>query len=376
MEQIAKEIKGMTATELAQWTVDNAPNSAAKAIAEKVLARIKELDARNFFNKPVAVLNRDDLRWRGRFRYAVNFSYGHFQFAGLKNGKAHSNTGTRYITILHELLHAATVPALSANGKEFNDLSVVLNKVKKQIDADVKAGKQHPFLTYIANYNTNTVKNVKELVAWGLTDPNFQDYLTTIKVGNTNALTRMVEIFRKLLGLDVQYETALDAVVRAADSLLETSTDVTEKAIGKIGSKTVAPVKTKSAFEQKENYVTADEIFKMQQRAYDEFKNTKEFKESQQRIEDAQEEFNKRFQAVEQESVRLLKASPEFKKSIESLHIELSTSLEKFDELKQNLDSKEIEKEELNSKIYTLEQNIQVLSNCDSKSNELLLKAF
>jgi len=246
MEQIAKEIKGMTATELAQWTVDNAPNSAAKAIAEKVLARIKELDARNFFNKPVAVLNRDDLRWRGRFRYAVNFSYGHFQFAGLKNGKAHSNTGTRYITILHELLHAATVPALSANGKEFNDLSVVLNKVKKQIDADVKAGKQHPFLTYIANYNTNTVKNVKELVAWGLTDPNFQDYLTTIKVGNTNALTRMVEIFRKLLGLDVQYETALDAVVRAADSLLETSTDVTEKAIGKIGSKTVAPVKPKS----------------------------------------------------------------------------------------------------------------------------------
>ena len=245
MEQIAKEIKGMTATELAQWTVDNAPNSAAKAIAEKVLARIKELDARNFFNKPVAVLNRDDLRWRGRFRYALNFSYGHFQFAGLKNGKAHLNTGTRYITILHELLHAATVPALSAEGKEYNDLTVVLDKVKKQIAADKKAGKTHPIFDVIAG-GSNTVKNVKELIAWGLTHPEFQDYLTTVKVGNTNALTRMVEIFRKLLGLDVKYETALDAVVRAADSLLETSTDVTEKAIGKIGSKTVAPVKPKS----------------------------------------------------------------------------------------------------------------------------------
>jgi hypothetical protein len=240
LEQIAKEIKGMTGTQLAQWAVDNAPNSAAKAIAEKVLIRIKELDARGFFDKPVAILNRDDLKYRGRFSYALNFSYGNFKFAGLKNGKAHSNTGTRYITILHELLHAATVPALSAQGKEYNDLTVVLDKVKKQIAADKRAGKTHPIFSVIAG-GSNTIKDVKELITWGLTHPEFQDYLTKVKVGDTNALTRMVQIFRKLLGLDVKYETALDAVVRAADTLLEMPTEATEKAIGRsIGAKKAA----------------------------------------------------------------------------------------------------------------------------------------
>ena len=241
MEEIAKEIKGMTATELAQWAVDNAPNSAAKAIAEKVLIRIKELDARNFFDKPVEVLNRDNLTYRGRFTYALNFSYGRLKFAGLKNGKAHSGTGTRYITILHELLHAVTVPALSTRGKDYNDLTVVLNKVKKQINEDQKAGKKHPVFDKIKR-GANTIQNVKELISWGLTDPEFQDYLSKVKVGETNALNRMVEIFRKFLGLDVKYQTALDAVVKTTDNILETPTETIEKGIGRgIGTKKVAP---------------------------------------------------------------------------------------------------------------------------------------
>jgi hypothetical protein len=246
MEEIAKEIKGMTATQLAQWAVDNAPNSAAKAIAEKVLVRIKELDERGFFRKPVEVLNRSDLKYRGRFTYALDFSYGELKFAGLKNGKAHRNTGTRYITILHELLHAVTVPALSTSGKEYNDLTVVLNKVKKQIAADQRAGKTHPIFGRIAG-GANTIQNVKELISWGLTDPEFQDYLSTVKVGDTNALTRMVEIFRKFLGLDAKYETALDAVVRATDTILDTPTELIEKGIGRsIGIKKAAPKPTPS----------------------------------------------------------------------------------------------------------------------------------
>jgi hypothetical protein len=326
MEEIAKEIHGMTATQLAQWAIDNAPNSAAKAISEKVLVRIKELDERGFFRKPVQVLNRDDLSFRGRFTYALNFSYGELKFAGLKNGKAHRNTGTRYITILHELLHAVTVPALRGAGKEANDLAVVLDKVKKQIDADKKAGKTHPIFDRIAG-GANTIQNIKELISWGLTDPDFQNYLSTVKVGNTNALTRMVEIFRKFLGLDAKYETALDTVVRATDSILEMPTETIEKMVGTIGTKKAAPIKPaaqaatrkKSTLEQKENYVTADEIFKMQREAYDEFRNTEEFKKSQKRIEDAQKEFNDRYQAVVNEAIRLLREQPQFKDVLDDL---------------------------------------------------------
>jgi len=247
-EQIAKEIHGMTATQLAQWAVDNAPNSAAKAIAEKILIRVKELDERGFFTKPVNVMNRDKLKFRGKFSYNIgkDYRFGYFTFTGLKNGKAHSGTGTRYITILHELLHSVTTATLDPSflgkrSKEANDLQVVLDKVKKQMKADQAAGRTHPIIERIKTNQTNTVKDIMELVSWGLTDPDFQDYLSKVKVGNTNALTRMVEIFRKLLGLDVQYETALDTVVRTADTILETPFEQIEKELGPIGSKKVAP---------------------------------------------------------------------------------------------------------------------------------------
>jgi len=242
--EIAKEIHGMTATQLAQWAVDNAPNSAAKAIAEKVLVRVKELDERGFFKQPVKVMNRDDLTFRGKFNYnpGKDYRYGYFTFAGLKNGKEHSRTGTRYITILHELLHSVTTATLDPSflggkSKEANDLQVVLDKVKKQIKADQAAGRTHPIIERIRVNKTNTVKDIMELVSWGLTDPDFQDYLSKVKVGNTNALTRMVEIFRKLLGLDAKYETALDTVVRTADTILDTPFEQIEKELGPIGSK-------------------------------------------------------------------------------------------------------------------------------------------
>jgi hypothetical protein len=242
--EIAKEIHGMTATQLAQWAVDNAPNSAAKAIAEKVLVRVKELDERGFFKQPVKVMNRDDLTFRGKFSYnpGNNYRYGYFTFAGLKNGKEHRTTGTRYITILHELLHSVTTATLDPSflgkkSKEANDLQVVLDKVKKQIKADQAAGRTHPIIERIRVNKTNTVKDIMELVSWGLTDPDFQDYLSKVKVGNTNALTRMVEIFRKLLGLDAKYETALDTVVRTADTILDTPFEQIEKELGPIGSK-------------------------------------------------------------------------------------------------------------------------------------------
>ena len=248
MEEIAKEIKGMTATQLAQWAVDNAPNSAAKAIAEKILDRVKELDQRGFFTKPVQVMNRDDLKFRGKFTYNLgkNYRFGYFTFAGLKNGKPHLGTGTRYIMILHELLHSVTTPTLdpsflAGKSKEANELKIVLDKVKKQMKADQAAGRTHPIIERIRINKTNTVKDIMELVSWGLTDPDFQDYLSKVKVGETNALTRMVEIFRKLLGLDAKYETALDTVVRAADTILETPFEQIEKDLGAIGSKQVAP---------------------------------------------------------------------------------------------------------------------------------------
>jgi GNAT superfamily N-acetyltransferase len=229
-EKIAKEINGLTIPELAQWSIDNAPNSAARAVAIKVKKIVDEFATKNMFPDTVKVKNGTS-RWksgtRGRtsYRYSprgVKFS---LDFNGvLANGEADRLTGTNYITVLHELLHVATTGELQfigQNSQAYKDLAIILAKVRKQVKEDIAAGKKSPVLSKIAA-GSNTIKNVKELVSWGLTDTDFQLYLRDIKVGKKNNLFNdLVEAFRKLLGINEEYETALEAVVRATDQILE-----------------------------------------------------------------------------------------------------------------------------------------------------------
>jgi hypothetical protein len=142
------------------------------------------------------------------------FSYK-VRLNGLKNGKGDSYTGTRYPTILHELLHVATTTQLyyQPNSKEANDLAVLLKIVKDQVRLDIKNNKSHPAITRILR-KANTLKNIKEIITWGLTDSDFQDYLSQIKVGKTNGFSKLVNIVRNLFGLNQNYDTALESIMR------------------------------------------------------------------------------------------------------------------------------------------------------------------
>lgn len=226
LEQIAGEVQGMKVIELSQWAVDNAPNKAAKEISNKVLNRIKEFDKLNLYPRPIRILNDSQYNTKGtRGAHAWVANTNGFELRlrlnGLVNGKAQRNTGTRYITILHELIHSATSIQVrfGQNNKLVNDLQVLYKTVKKQIDLDIKSGKKNPILDRILG-GANTIKNSDELLAWGLTDEDFQNYLSTIKIGKRNGYSRLVEIVRNLFGISADYETALEAVMRSGESLL------------------------------------------------------------------------------------------------------------------------------------------------------------
>jgi hypothetical protein len=228
-EKIAKEIDGITIPELAQWTIDNAPNSAAKAVATRVKKVIDSLNAKRMVPKRVGVRNGKS-RWTSGRRGVTSTLSGpsgttfQLEFNGVDaNGDADTSTGTSYVTILHELLHVATngeLRLLKDTSPIYKDLNKVLAKVRKQVRLDVAAGKKSPILSRIGR-GANTIKNPRELVAWGLTDTDFQLYLKNIKVGKKNNLfNELVDVFRRLLGINEEYETALEAVIRSTDEIL------------------------------------------------------------------------------------------------------------------------------------------------------------
>lgn len=243
-EQIAKEIDGLTIPELAQWTIDNAPNSAAKMVATKVKKVMDGLAGKNMFPQKVKVRNGGS-RWKTGTRGETSTTYGPsgtkfgLAFNGVDaSGQADRLTGANYITILHELLHVATngeLRILADTSPIYKDLAKILAKVKKQVREDIAAGKKSPALTRIAR-GANTVKNPRELVSWGLTDTDFQLYLKDIKVGKQkNLFNELVDVFRRLLGINAEYETALEAVVRATDQILEKPVTDLAAEIGKTG---------------------------------------------------------------------------------------------------------------------------------------------
>ena len=227
-EVIAQEIQGLSIPDLAQWAVNNAPNDAAKAIAQRVSDRINEFRTKKVYPEKVRVLNNTQ-RWKSGTRgkvdlisvKGVGFSMK-MGFNGTENGKADSRTGTRYSTILHELVHAATVPQIffAPNSKSVNDLKVLYNKVNDQIKKDQASGDSKDMINRILR-GSNTMQNPAELMAWGLTDSKFQTYLSGIKVGDKTAFQKLVDVVRQVLGLSKDYESALDSLVKITGEMMD-----------------------------------------------------------------------------------------------------------------------------------------------------------
>jgi hypothetical protein len=72
------------------------------------------------------------------------------------------------------------------------------------------------------------MRDVDEVLAWGLTNPEYQSYLATIRVTpKQSAFTKFAEVLRNLLGLDPKYQTALEQVAAISEDILtEAAVDV------------------------------------------------------------------------------------------------------------------------------------------------------
>ena len=150
--------------------------------------------------------------------------------AGMKVSR--TPTGTRYSTLMHELLHVISQVQLDAlikrnfKGPEkviYNELRSIYNAVKAQIEQDrINLPKEqwHPLINEVgSNYNGSILKDIHELFVRSLTEKNVQTYLSGVKMGKKTALTKLMEVFRKVLGLNPDYQSALDRIMIVSDQI-------------------------------------------------------------------------------------------------------------------------------------------------------------
>lgn len=264
IHDIEPEVTGKTINEVAQWLIDNAPNSVAKYIAEKVAARIKAMtDAGIDISWQVLTGSKGDQTAHGTSTIfpgkpiRIEVKVNGYSVKSKRTGR--SLSGTSYKTILHELLHTATQPQTWVAGvlakrfgrdtsTLFNELTPLLAKIRRQYNKDVKEGKKHEFLQGNSNVLKRHLKNVSELISYGLTEADFQDYLSTVNVGKgETAFSKLVDLFRRLLNIEPKYKSALEELARITDEGLNKPFKELQESIKKTGIATLGKAQRSEA---------------------------------------------------------------------------------------------------------------------------------
>jgi len=255
--RIEKDLTGKTMIQAAQWAVDNAPNEFAKVIAQKVSNRLNGMAKRGIkldFEVVGGETRPAKMRSaRGLTEYDFG-KRGEQMMASIKitlNGDAVVDNqagyppGTRYITVLHELLHAATVGQINVLKDDdpiVKELRGLFNKVVTHFNTEVRAGRMTPFMEKMYNRENNALAGPDELVAWGIADREMQEFLSEIKVGDQTLMDKLVELIRKVLNVTKPYLTALDQLVKTTESILDEDVNVVgDKIISKQYSFGVKP---------------------------------------------------------------------------------------------------------------------------------------
>lgn len=243
--EIAEQIKGKTLVEVSKWAIDNAPNPVAKYFAQKVYARIKQMEAKGVrfgfdiltgATRPnTRVLPMKNARGVASFIWGDKSKGEDTTIRIILNGPTVFKNqdgyppGVEYRTILHELLHVATrgqLHFLQASDPLVKEVRLLFNQVIAHYQKDFKNGTLSGIAKDYYDRKNNAFRDDDEMISWGITDERMQKYMSGIKVGEGTVFSKLIDLIRKVLGVAPPYESALDRLVRTTDELL--SVDIEE----------------------------------------------------------------------------------------------------------------------------------------------------
>lgn len=259
-ETIRKGVEGKNLVQVARWIQENAPSKSYRVIARAVanrLERMSKLGAEFTFTVTEAKGKGLKAPLPAGSRGVNQVEYDKKEKINVRiQGNFTPEHGLRYSTVLHELVHTTTaaavlldtyrrkkklpaVPGISEHVAQLNRMhDLVMSEIADRMDNPallpdvVKAGlvgleptnarKQKMAQRLGVNQQNNLLKDTDELIAWGMTNPEFQAFLDQIQVPNTNKSfwSEFVNVIRSLLGLSAKQNSLLSEILSATEGLL------------------------------------------------------------------------------------------------------------------------------------------------------------
>jgi hypothetical protein len=239
-KRIEDQIRGKSLIEAAEFIAGYFKVGDQKLIAQRVVDRLRRMEAAGFdFNlvlvepgvkapTSVAVGGANGL---SKFVYANNRP----EVTVYLRAANMDASGINPRIMLHEFLHAATQAAVHLGNlrgsvgsntakfaSELIDLQNAFIKHFNQRVTDSKAGKitLTEMEEAILKRNINAGLDPHELLAWGMTNPKFQQYLETIPYKARTMWTAFVDSVRSFLGMAPRMDTALSELLHVSESIL------------------------------------------------------------------------------------------------------------------------------------------------------------
>jgi len=235
---IQKQLEGKSFDQVVQWMIKSAPNRFQQMTAERVRDMVQAL-------KREGVTFNFDLQGGNSRNVMLARAEGVTTFLWGKEGTSVTvqlngepvfenqlgyPSGMSYGTIQHEMLHVATRTAtrfLPPNHPVIRELNGLYNAVVAQYNKDAKAGKLPDVLQKYYKRMNNALASPDELITWGLTDREFQEYLANINVGpKQTAFSKFVQLVRDLLGIAKPFQTAMEKLVQTTEAILDIDTQI------------------------------------------------------------------------------------------------------------------------------------------------------
>lgn len=232
-------IEGKTPQDAARFIIKHGSKANA-TIAERVLLQLGRLERAGVkLDMKIAHLGDSVPRILTQSRGVTDYKFAKDNnriTVWLNGADVTGKVGVSHETLLHELVHMATVgivhlgnlkaAAGTKSAEDVSDLYAITNHVIKHFNqrvADFKAGKARltDFENRMYQRATNAFADADETLAWGLSNPEAQAYLESIPYQqHQSAWSAFVSAIRKLLGIPARAETALSEVLRVAENIM------------------------------------------------------------------------------------------------------------------------------------------------------------
>lgn len=220
-----------------QHLIDNAPSPANRAILQGVkalAAQVEKAGGHAFDIKiakpgdivPVALLDSSVRAYTRITREPATST------VWLKSTALGGESGINFQLATHEMIHAVTLSAIEyarANdpegktklGQAVKDLTELRNAIVRNFNKNANTNNLSEFEERYYNRNNNSLADVHEIVAWGLTNPEMQRYLQSVEYKpKQSVFARFVQLVREVLGISGKYDTALTELLRVSEQVL------------------------------------------------------------------------------------------------------------------------------------------------------------